>query len=149
MIKCTPMDADKKFNCVLLLIYVSLLLTHWHWILQQQNAPKHSFGLHRLFFSWVLVFKNVTECKGLELALSYWRKRPRKSLNFAGRLVQESWLYACMRWWHYGVLTVNDCCVMSVCRHVSFVDCPGHDILMATMLNGAAVMDAALLLIGQ
>lgn len=35
-----------------------------------------------------------------------------------------------------------------VVRHVSFVDCPGHDILMATMLNGAAVMDAALLLIG-
>lgn len=33
--------------------------------------------------------------------------------------------------------------------HVSFVDCPGHDILMATMLNGAAVMDAALLMIGQ
>merc|ERR1719357_2151810 len=32
-------------------------------------------------------------------------------------------------------------------RHVSFVDCPGHDILMATMLNGAAVMDAALLMI--
>lgn len=32
-------------------------------------------------------------------------------------------------------------------RHVSFVDCPGHDILMATMLNGAAVMDAAFLLI--
>merc|ERR1719408_172214 len=32
-------------------------------------------------------------------------------------------------------------------RHISFVDCPGHDILMATMLNGAAVMDAALLLI--
>ena len=34
-------------------------------------------------------------------------------------------------------------------RHVSFVDCPGHDILMATMLNGAAVMDAALLLVGE
>lgn len=34
-----------------------------------------------------------------------------------------------------------------IVRHVSFVDCPGHDILMATMLNGAAVMDAALLLI--
>lgn len=28
-----------------------------------------------------------------------------------------------------------------------FVDCPGHDILMSTMLSGAAVMDAALLLI--
>ena len=37
----------------------------------------------------------------------------------------------------------------SLRRHVSFVDCPGHDILMATMLNGAAVMDAALLLIGN
>lgn len=36
---------------------------------------------------------------------------------------------------------------MTLERHVSFVDCPGHDILMATMLNGAAVMDAALLLI--
>ncbi|CAD6575853.1 MAG: hypothetical protein CYPHOPRED_005811 [Cyphobasidiales sp. Tagirdzhanova-0007] len=36
---------------------------------------------------------------------------------------------------------------MKLLRHVSFVDCPGHDILMATMLNGAAVMDAALLLV--
>lgn len=36
---------------------------------------------------------------------------------------------------------------MKLVRHVSFVDCPGHDVLMATMLNGAAVMDAALLLI--
>jgi len=39
--------------------------------------------------------------------------------------------------------------VVFLYRHVSFVDCPGHDILMATMLNGAAVMDAALLLIGE
>merc|ERR1711907_174554 len=38
-------------------------------------------------------------------------------------------------------------CEMDLLRHVSFVDCPGHDILMATMLNGAAVMDGALLLI--
>ena len=36
---------------------------------------------------------------------------------------------------------------MELVRHVSFVDCPGHDVLMATMLNGAAIMDAALLLI--
>lgn len=36
---------------------------------------------------------------------------------------------------------------MQLVRHVSFVDCPGHDILMATMLNGAAVMDAAMLLV--
>lgn len=38
---------------------------------------------------------------------------------------------------------------MELVRHVSFVDCPGHDILMATMLTGAAVMDAALLLISS
>jgi translation initiation factor 2 subunit 3 len=36
---------------------------------------------------------------------------------------------------------------LTLVRHVSFVDCPGHDVLMATMLNGAAIMDAALLLI--
>ena len=38
---------------------------------------------------------------------------------------------------------------MELVRHISFVDCPGHDILMATMLTGAAVMDAALLLIAS
>ncbi|KAG2066721.1 hypothetical protein BDR04DRAFT_1233832 [Suillus decipiens] len=36
---------------------------------------------------------------------------------------------------------------MKPIRHISLVDCPSHDILMTTMLNGAAVMDAALLLI--
>ena len=38
---------------------------------------------------------------------------------------------------------------LQLLRHISFVDCPGHDILMATMLNGASVMDAALLLIAS
>ena len=38
---------------------------------------------------------------------------------------------------------------LELIRHISFVDCPGHDILMATMLNGAAVMDAALLLVAS
>ncbi|KAJ2344147.1 eukaryotic translation initiation factor 2 subunit gamma, partial [Coemansia sp. RSA 2671] len=37
--------------------------------------------------------------------------------------------------------------MMKLKLHVSFVDCPGHDVLMATMINGAAVMDAALLLV--
>ncbi|MGP3668187.1 MAG: translation initiation factor IF-2 subunit gamma [Candidatus Bathyarchaeota archaeon] len=32
-------------------------------------------------------------------------------------------------------------------RTVSFVDCPGHEILMTTMLSGAAVMDGAILVI--
>jgi translation initiation factor 2 subunit 3 len=36
---------------------------------------------------------------------------------------------------------------INLVRHLSFVDCPGHDILMATMINGAAVMDGVLLLI--
>lgn len=36
---------------------------------------------------------------------------------------------------------------MELVRHISFVDCPGHDNLMAIMLTGASVMDAALLLI--
>lgn len=36
---------------------------------------------------------------------------------------------------------------MTLVRHVSFVDCPGHDILMSTMLTGAAVMDCALLIV--
>lgn len=30
-------------------------------------------------------------------------------------------------------------------RHVSFVDCPGHDQLISTMINGASVMDGAIL----
>ena len=36
---------------------------------------------------------------------------------------------------------------LQLLRHISFVDCPGHDSLMATMLTGAAVMDAALMLV--
>jgi len=32
-------------------------------------------------------------------------------------------------------------------NHISFVDCPDHDVLMVTMLNGVAVMDAAFLLV--
>jgi len=32
-------------------------------------------------------------------------------------------------------------------RYVSFVDCPGHEMLMATMLSGAALIDAAILVV--
>jgi len=35
---------------------------------------------------------------------------------------------------------------MKLIRHFSFVDCPGHDILMVTILNGAAVMNALILI---
>ncbi len=37
--------------------------------------------------------------------------------------------------------------ILEPVRMVSFVDSPGHEMLMATMLSGAAVMDAALLVI--
>ncbi|XP_059309686.1 uncharacterized protein LOC132060779 [Lycium ferocissimum] len=40
-----------------------------------------------------------------------------------------------------------ECCRSKLLRHVSFVDYPGHDIIIATMLNGAAIMDGALSLI--
>lgn len=36
---------------------------------------------------------------------------------------------------------------MELLRHISFVDCPGHDVLMSTMLNGVSVMDAAVILV--
>ncbi|KAK2645775.1 hypothetical protein Ddye_020970 [Dipteronia dyeriana] len=63
----------------------------------------------------------------------------------------------CYKWVAYNICNYEDSpmcdvpgfenCRMKLLRHVSFVDCPGHDILMATMLNGAAIMDGALLLI--
>ena len=36
---------------------------------------------------------------------------------------------------------------MKLVRHVSFVDYPGHNVLLATMLNGTTIMDAVLLII--
>jgi translation initiation factor 2 subunit 3 len=36
---------------------------------------------------------------------------------------------------------------MDLIKHVSFVDCPGHEVLMATMLSGASIMDVGLLVI--
>jgi len=38
---------------------------------------------------------------------------------------------------------------MHLIRHFSFVDCPGHECLMSTMLNGAAVMDGAVLVVAS
>lgn len=32
---------------------------------------------------------------------------------------------------------------------MSFVDCPGHEMLMRTMLNGASVMDSAILVVAS
>ena len=41
----------------------------------------------------------------------------------------------------------NDDSETELLRRVSFVDCPGHEILMATLLSGANIMDGAILLI--
>src|SRR3989344_589368 len=43
---------------------------------------------------------------------------------------------------------VKKCCDKAEpSKRVSFVDAPGHETLMATMLSGAAIMDGALLLV--
>jgi len=38
---------------------------------------------------------------------------------------------------------------MVLVKHISFIDCPGHEILMATMLTGTSIMDSALLVIAS
>lgn len=38
---------------------------------------------------------------------------------------------------------------MELLTHISFVDCPGHENYMATMIGGTTVMDAALLLVAS
>ena len=47
---------------------------------------------------------------------------------------------------HHMVCNVCDT-RMTLVQHVSFVDTPGHEVLMATMINGASIMDGALLLV--
>ncbi len=49
----------------------------------------------------------------------------------------------------YGIKEKCDKCKgkCELLRKVSFVDAPGHETLMATMLSGAAIMDAAILLV--
>ena len=46
-----------------------------------------------------------------------------------------------------GRLTTKKDVKGEVLREVTFVDAPGHEMLMATMLSGAAIMDAAILVI--
>ena len=46
-----------------------------------------------------------------------------------------------------GSLTVNKNSKGKPVRYITFVDAPGHEMLMATMLSGAAIMDAAILVI--
>ncbi|MBT6690627.1 translation initiation factor IF-2 subunit gamma [archaeon] len=46
-----------------------------------------------------------------------------------------------------GKLTVNPESKGKPVRYITFVDAPGHEMLMATMLSGAAIMDAAILVV--
>lgn len=46
------------------------------------------------------------------------------------------------------ILTVDKQSKGKPIRYITFVDAPGHEMLMATMLSGAAIMDAAILVIG-
>ncbi|MDH3353517.1 MAG: translation initiation factor IF-2 subunit gamma, partial [Nanoarchaeota archaeon] len=47
-----------------------------------------------------------------------------------------------------GTLTVDLNSKGKPVRYITFVDAPGHEMLMATMLSGAAIMDAAILVVG-
>lgn len=47
-----------------------------------------------------------------------------------------------------GTLTVDKNSKGKPVRYITFIDAPGHEMLMATMLSGAAIMDAAILVIG-
>src|SRR3989344_5427229 len=58
----------------------------------------------------------------------------------------EATFYKCKE--HGYTSNVKKCCNKAeISRKVSFVDAPGHETLMATMLSGAAIMDGALLLV--
>ena len=46
-----------------------------------------------------------------------------------------------------GKYTVKNDAVGKPIRYLTFVDAPGHEMLMATMLSGAAIIDAAILVI--
>jgi translation initiation factor 2 subunit 3 len=46
-----------------------------------------------------------------------------------------------------GTLTVDKDSKGKQKRYITFVDAPGHEMLMATMLSGAAIMDAAILVV--
>ena len=46
-----------------------------------------------------------------------------------------------------GKLTVDPKSKGKAKRYITFVDAPGHEMLMATMLSGAAIMDAAILVV--
>src|SRR3989344_1276071 len=55
--------------------------------------------------------------------------------------------YKCEKCKKYGVSEKCSCGgKATTLRKISFIDAPGHETLMATMLSGAAIMDAALLL---
>ncbi|MCR4284705.1 MAG: translation initiation factor IF-2 subunit gamma [archaeon] len=46
-----------------------------------------------------------------------------------------------------GKLTIDPKSEGKIVRYITFVDAPGHEMLMATMLSGAAIIDAAILVI--
>ncbi|EJW03460.1 small GTP-binding protein domain [Edhazardia aedis USNM 41457] len=64
-------------------------------------------------------------------------KRPNKYKSFGSHIMKS--VLKCM----------NEGCqdYLYLKKHVSFIDCPGHEVLMTTMLTGTAIMDGAVLLV--
>ena len=90
-------------------------------------------------------FKNELE-RNITIKLGYANAKIYKCVKPADTEADGPGFYTSRSSYHADTFT-DDKGEWEVKRHVSFVDCPGHDILMATMLNGAAVMDAAMLLV--
>lgn len=93
-----------------------------------------------MFYRKKIFFNNITGYANAKIYKCDNEKCPRPACYISGGSSKDD-SFPCLRPACSGRFQLK--------RHVSFVDCPGHDILMATMLNGAAVMDAALLLIGK
>jgi translation initiation factor 2 subunit 3 len=80
----------------------------------------------------------IARCSGCAEPDNYWTKEMIKQEYLKNEVKEKDFSY-----------DVCPVCKgdMKFLRKISFVDSPGHEILMATMLSGASLMDGALLLI--
>ncbi len=86
----------------------------------------------------------------LEKLTGVWASRHSEELK-RGITIRLGYADATIRKCEKGHLTTKETCECKgktkEIRKVSFVDAPGHEMLMATMLSGAAIIDAAILVI--
>ena len=104
--------------------------------------------------SWREILRSSWVCECEDLQVWTMRRAPGRLATRATR-VRRRWIHRARDkdcGGRYRLVRHVSCVLPSkknlfLCRVLikhSFVDCPGHDILMSTVLSGAAVMDAAL-----